>query len=438
MYFKADMESSTVLFKDPIKWIFLFTFLVVVGLPFPAFFSNTSMILLLISWFLWYIKSPKLSRPVITKEQKLLIGLFYALFFWQALSLFYNTNLSNGLKGIEGKLTLLIAPLVLLTIRISKERLIYLFKAYILVITLVSCFLLLNLLFIYASTGELIVYHDFTAVLELHAVFFSYYIFLNVLLISYLYSSEVTGKKLRLFYFLSILLSIIVLVIAASKNVLVVTLASIFLSYLHSYKHRGIKWKEVVILLVSFLVVATLVLQTDTIKSRINELTELRGIEGFTKVKDGVFLQESDIINFNGTSLRITLWYLGVKVVKEEGKILQGLTAGDRRDVMNNAYDQTGLNPWYKDYNLHNQFVQTFVELGLIGLCIYLVLIISLFVISIKERNWLLTIFLAAFIFFQITESVLERNKGIVFFIFIILLLMQIKPRINENRNIRN
>ena len=224
----------------------------------------------------------------------------------------------------------------------------------------------------------------------------------------------------------------------AKLTLLGVILISLFLGYILSIKKRRIRVKEILILLFTILIGVAVLLQIKTIKNRVNEITELRGLEGFQKVRDGIFIEEEDINQFNGTSLRLTLWYLGVKTLREEGKLIQGLSAGDRKDVMNQKYFETGLNPWYYDYNLHNQFVQTFVELGLVGLTIYLVLIVLLFIKAIKDRNWLLTVFLSAFVIFQMTESVLERNKGIVFFIFIIMLLLKLNPHCNENRNIRN
>lgn len=432
------MKSKEKLNEALNKWILFTLYLVVISFPLVYHVSNVVLYSL---WLLWLVKTfitPKDKRTVLTGLNRPILVLFLSLFLWQAISLTYNINILEGIKNVEGKLSLVFIPLLFFTTELSLKSIMSLFKAYVFSISSFSVFLLANLAFIYFSEGKLLIYHDFTNAIDLHAVFFSYYVFLNVVLTSYLYFRKDTTKSERVIYSTSILLSFIVLVISASKNVLAVTTVSLFLGYILSIKKRRIRVKEILILLFTILIGVAVLLQIKTIKNRVNEITELRGLEGFQKVRDGIFIEEEDINQFNGTSLRLTLWYLGVKTLREEGKLIQGLSAGDRKDVMNQKYFETGLNPWYYDYNLHNQFVQTFVELGLVGLTIYLVLIVLLFIKAIKDRNWLLTVFLSAFVIFQMTESVLERNKGIVFFIFIIMLLLKLNPHCNENRNIRN
>lgn len=438
MYFKPNMKPKENIFEHLNKWIIGALFLVAITFPLPILISNIALYGLSFLWLVQLIINCKLRLSFFDKKNKAVLVVFLLLFLWQALSLLYNTNLLEGLKNVESKYSLVLLPLVLFTTKITKNLLLSLFKSVVYSITLVSVFLLMNLYFIYLNTNEIIVYHDFTNVIGLHAVFFSYYVFFNVLLISFLYYKTVSTLFERVVYLISILLSFVVLVIAASKNVLIVTILSVIIGYLISIKTRRIKAKEVILLLITIVVCGFVFFQTETVKSRLNEVSDLGGLEVFEKVKEGTPITESDVNKFNGTTLRLTLWYLGIKTLVHEDRLLIGLTAGDRKDIMNGVFDETGLNPWYFDYNLHNQFVQSLVEMGIVGLGLYLILLSLLMYRSVKDKNWLLAIFLSAFIIFQMTESVLERNKGIVFFIFIIMLLLKLNPNCDEDRNIRD
>mgnify|MGYP000147367369 CR=1 FL=1 len=124
------------------------------------------------------------------------------------------------------------------------------------------------------------------------------------------------------------------------------------------------------------------------------------------------------------------------KMIKENTLWL-GYSPGDRRSVVNEEFYKNGLNPWYENYNIHNQFVQVLAELGIIGLILYITIHLSLFLSALKEKNFLLVALLVGFTIFQMTESIIERNKGIVFFVFFLILLQQFNTHLNENRNTR-
>jgi len=77
-----------------------------------------------------------------------------------------------------------------------------------------------------------------------------------------------------------------------------------------------------------------------------------------------------------------------------------------------------------KEYNPHNQYLQTAVEIGVFGLLILLSILVSGFRFARKHKNWLLLICLAALVFNCLFESMLQRNSGIVFFTWIPCLLI--------------
>lgn len=69
-------------------------------------------------------------------------------------------------------------------------------------------------------------------------------------------------------------------------------------------------------------------------------------------------------------------------------------------------------------YNPHNQFLQTSLEVGLIGLVVLLVYIFALLRMAWKHNNTFLAIVVTGLLFNALFESVLQRQSGIVFFCF--------------------
>jgi hypothetical protein len=76
-----------------------------------------------------------------------------------------------------------------------------------------------------------------------------------------------------------------------------------------------------------------------------------------------------------------------------------------------------------KKYNFHNQYLQTFATVGFFGLIILIYLLSHLVVISIIKQDYIVLAFLFLIVMSFFTESMLERQAGVVFFTFFYLLL---------------
>lgn len=77
-------------------------------------------------------------------------------------------------------------------------------------------------------------------------------------------------------------------------------------------------------------------------------------------------------------------------------------------------------------YNPHNQFLQTGLEIGLLGLFLLIYIVYYSFREGFKTKNWLLVILAFNFTFNSIFESMLQRQSGIIFYTFWIVLLFLI------------
>jgi O-antigen ligase len=93
----------------------------------------------------------------------------------------------------------------------------------------------------------------------------------------------------------------------------------------------------------------------------------------------------------------------------------------------NNRYK----NSLKREYNFHNQYLQTFGKIGVFGLLILCYLLAYLFILSIKRQDYLTVFFLFIVGASFLTESMLERQAGVAFFSFFYSLLI---ARANQNK----
>lgn len=75
-------------------------------------------------------------------------------------------------------------------------------------------------------------------------------------------------------------------------------------------------------------------------------------------------------------------------------------------------------------YNPHNQFLQTTLEIGVLGLFLYLGILISALVIAYRNKSFFLILIVSALVFHSLFESMLQRQSGVVFYTFWIVLMV--------------
>jgi len=123
-----------------------------------------------------------------------------------------------------------------------------------------------------------------------------------------------------------------------------------------------------------------------------------------------------------GSETRLILWTAAFKVANENPF---GVGTGNVDDAMTEMLNRIGQsNMAVRKLNPHNQYFQTAVEVGVIGLIVLLAIFFLGFYYAIKNRNELLLFVLISLAFNCLFESMLQRQSGIVFFTFWICLLI--------------
>jgi O-antigen ligase len=138
---------------------------------------------------------------------------------------------------------------------------------------------------------------------------------------------------------------------------------------------------------------------------------------------------------FNGLQLRLLEYHFAYKILNEQHAWLFGVSPGDSQDLLDRKYIDANMyigNPadgphrkirGFIGYNFHNQFVETLVRLGWIGLLALLVIFGLLIGLVVKYRTPEAFFTVLTLVLFFIPEAPLTLQQGIFLFCFFPLLL---------------
>lgn len=400
---------------------FFATLSFIVSLPFSILFNNVSIILLLINWLAqgqWKYKLNSLKHPIVYS--------FMGVYLLYILSFFFSQNQTEAGFKLEQHLSLCMLPwLIASSPQITSKKINSLFVVFIITQTIAMLICISMAIFSYYTDKQDIVkffYHQLSYNIDLHAVYFSFYLCLSVFFILYL-SAQVYHKLSVIKKLLLILLfgfHLIFIVLLSSKTIIFALLVTLFFTFIFA---GGFIIQSLVIrlILASVMVCSTVIgiMSVPMIKNRFTEA--INSQFDFIEKKE-----YGELTRWTGPQIRYVKWKFIGEILDEHDAWALGVGIGDgygllrKKSVENGLFEGNKARGWhdYAGYNAHNQFFQYLFYIGIIGLIIFsLGLLLSLRT-AIINKSILHISLLTVFIFFCMTESVLESQKGIVFFSF--------------------
>jgi O-antigen ligase len=111
---------------------------------------------------------------------------------------------------------------------------------------------------------------------------------------------------------------------------------------------------------------------------------------------------------------RSMAWYSSLEIIKNN--FLFGVGTGDATAELNTIYNNLGK-PSLAEVNLnsHNQYFDSLIRNGIFGL-VGLLLLYFYGPFDVRFRSWLYGVFLLVIVLTSVTENILDRQKGVVFF----------------------
>lgn len=239
--------------------------------------------------------------------------------------------------------------------------------------------------------------------LFLHPTYFSaYLLFALISCIEILKKALIVNLKLNISLYWFIPFSLIMIYLLSSKAMIICTVA-VIIGYTVLYlKNSCNPLKNISIIVFSGLVILT-GFQNPRFKAVCALIANpeiVTGDEG-----DGTIVS------------RIHIWKSGIEIIGSN--FILGVGPGDTNNELVNKYQVHHYkDPLYRHSNAHNQFLETFIDLGLIGFLVLITILIFSFYKSISTKNTLLCIFLFISSFNFLFESMLTVREGVVFFCF--------------------
>ena len=337
-----------------------------------------------------------------------------ALFFLYLSGLLWSNNINHAVSDIETKLTLLFFPVIILSLNIEKEQMQAIKDRFI-----EGCLLAIVLLLIFSGYNYYIFndtsffyYSSFTV--HLHPSYFALYLNFGIILII----DKIINNKLNYYwiaiYILGGLLFLISIFLSSSRSGI---LSLIFTLGLGTILMISKKWSFLI--LFSFVLIGiSLFYLSEPVKIRFNELID--SFEAKTIEK-----------NTTSSSLRFWVWKTAGNIVLKNP--LLGVGSGDVKDELIKNYKLEGITVALDNkLNAHNQFLQTAIALGIPGLLILLSSLFLPFLLALRNKNWIFLLFLLLIGFNFLSESLLERQAGVIFFAFFSSIFIITK---NQNNN---
>ncbi len=369
--------------------IFLFS-LVAFTIPLKYNYNSISIILLAVfnlGYFCYNRENVKLHF----KEGKPLI-VFYCIVL---LAMLYTQNLNEGFRYLQKLLPFLIFPFVFSVTEFNEKHKSKFLWAFCISCLIISVFLFVTNLFAYYDENNNIdvwYYSGFTKRMDIHPAYYILFLIFNVFFLFEELLKTISKKKKFLYSFFILIFSVQILFLQSRVGII----SFLIVSFVYFFIAHKTNKKLTLIVLISAIVFLTVAYQLDFLKR-------------FMEVPESI---NERILIWNG-------WWNSYK----ENPIL-GYGTGDAQDALDYGNYLLGNDFFiYYKYNTHNQYLDILLRYGLIGFIAFAFVFYKFIMNMIKSSSKLMLVFVVLICFFFLTENILQRQRGIVFFSFFYMFL---------------
>jgi len=340
---------------------------------------------------------------------------FIALYLLHLLSMIYTENHAEGWNDIRLKITLFLLPLFMMSTRVLlSEQRIFLLKFFAgLMMLMAGADLTFSLSeYLISANPEAFYYTKLTHVLASKPHYVAWYYSFAMFIALYHLLTSNKWRALWIFGFILLLISLILLSSRAYIMAFIIVFSVSFVKWMKTSAVSKLAWVKMLFAVSLFFGALFVIPKTNLrINDTVIELQELVGADTHKQ-----------------TNPRVYLWKYALDLIVE--KPILGYGVGDAKVQLNSALKDCDAKFWNgernipiseKSYNFHNQFLQTWAEVGIFGFLLLIFLMIRPFYI--KEQHPLFLIFLGLTFIGFLTESMLERQAGVVLIAFMYPLL---------------
>ena len=413
MNVKFDFKSQ----KIPVVLLYIFYIAFFIGLIF-SFRAVSSISIGLL--FLTALIKNKLEYGYfyLKNINSLFLSGCIALYLLQFIALLYTSNMAEGWHHIQLKSALLFVPLAVAGTdflnKTSRNKLLS-WYCFLLFTASVYCLVAAFTRYIHSHNITTFFYYELVSPYSHHPVYFSILLF-----IALAFLMESVQKKFivlnNFFHYSLIVFFSFILFLLSSK--LILTFFSFYtIYYILFFGKKNI----LMILLISSLSIAgsLVIITNNPVSRRFHDL-----------VNDDLSILKQDRFDpgtyFNGLQFRLLQWRLVPEILTEKSSWLLGVAPGDAQAVLNKKYIEKNMylgETWRGDhgflgYNTHNQFLQSLLQNGILGLFAFLMIFLAILNMLWERKERILSFVTILLLLYSFLESIFETQYGILLFLF--------------------
>ena len=371
-------------------------------------YLNSILAILISVYWLFFLKK----KFHLSSQRSKMVMLFVSLYLIGIIGLTYTSNMTKGIAIMQKQSALLFFPLLFGTTSVLTSQWLKKIINHYLIATGLACIVglcigLYNFSVnggIETTTGKgLVNFHAFNPVVM--GLFC-----LLALVFIFTYDLKGVEKTKPWLIFLSLIFSVFIFLL----SVRIIIFSWFLLIIFFIWKYLKVKLYRI---LFSIGLLLILVISGLTITPLKNQWAELISFSE----KNNIVLDSDSSLGrgWGGKAIRIAIWKCSADIIKDHW--LLGVGTGDTQDSLQQAYENRKFYfaSRYNQYNAHNQYLQFAIGFGIPGLLLFILnLVIPFYQYSRKHAQNIYLLFLAIFAITTLTESLLEINKGVIFFSF--------------------
>jgi O-antigen ligase len=309
--------------------------------------------------------------------------------------------------------------------------------ALLLVLTSGYCLVLAWRHYLEARTIYVFLYHTLTKPTSFNAVFYSVYVTCGIVFLMSPYYGDpafdwMPPKARKVLRYMLVLFFLGMIVLLSSRLLLVVSLLIVINAFSRRFSYR--KNKAVFLGGGAALVITVCVLFAidNPIRARFRDM-----IGDLSVVKREKFYPK---MYFNSLQSRLVEDRFALEILNDHHAWLFGVSPGDSQDILNQKYIDADMDigdpsqgpnrklRGFLDYNFHNQYVESLVRSGILGLVSFLAIFAVLMMATKRhgaKEGWYIIFTIAVFF---IPEAPLTMQQGVFAFCFFPLMALSAPP----------
>jgi hypothetical protein len=324
----------------------------------------------------------------------------------------WTENKSEGWSVLTLKLSLFIFPVIFASTRFTPGVSQILLLLFLLGLFTCGLFLLARAIITWQSTGENVFYYEALTGGIMHPSYLSLYYVVGIMIIFHSVIFQKAKTKMRIGASLLIAFFLLMIYLIASKTGLI----SMGIMLVFYTAFPMVYFRKYILGISCFIL---LVVGFYTAKKYFHELSDR--IETFMEVVESK--QKIDPTTTESNRIRILLWQADLAVFEKH--MMLGVGTGDVEDELLKEYATRGMTGAISEkLNAHNQFYQTGIAIGILGLIVMVLVFLAAFIHGIRKKFGFISLFTFLLLVNMFPESFLQLAAGVLFIGFFYSLIL--------------